>query len=134
MRVPGLVIVAVALGSLAGCGEQGSPEADREQSGIDGRVHLGPQCPVEQEDHPCPDEPPQGSTVSILRHVSENSESVGDVIARTKTDADGSFRLTVAPGSYVVTADAGMSCELVDVEVTASAHSRVDVACDTGIR
>jgi hypothetical protein len=35
---------------------------------------------------------------------------------------------------YVVTADAGMSCELMDARVVAGAYSKVDISCDTGIR
>ena len=46
----------------------------------------------------------------------------------------GNYRVGVAPGKYVVTADAGMSCELMDARVEAGAYSKVDIPCDTGIR
>ncbi len=58
----------------------------------------------------------------------------GEVVACTTADADGSYRVAVAPGRYVVTADAGMSCEPMDARVTAGAYSKVDIPCDTGIR
>ena len=56
------------------------------------------------------------------------------MVARTTTDADGTYRVAVAPGHYVVTAYAGMSCEVIDARVTAGNYSSVDIPCDTGIR
>lgn len=56
------------------------------------------------------------------------------MVARTTTDADGSYRVAVAPGEYVVTADAGLSCELMDARVAPGAYTKVDIPCDTGIR
>jgi len=38
------------------------------------------------------------------------------------------------PGEYVVTAETGMSCELMDVRVTRGGYTEVDVPCDTGTR
>ena len=57
-----------------------------------------------------------------------------EVVARTTTHADGSYRVAVPPGMYVVTAHAGMSCELMNIRVTSGAYSKVDIPCDTGIR
>jgi hypothetical protein len=56
------------------------------------------------------------------------------VVARATTNADGRYRILVAPGDYVVTADAGMSCELMDARVTNGAYAEVDIPCDSGIR
>lgn len=56
------------------------------------------------------------------------------MVARTTTGADGSYRVAVAPGDYVVTAEAGMSCELMDARVPPRAYTKVDIPCDTGIR
>ena len=56
------------------------------------------------------------------------------MIARGRTNATGTFRIVVAPGDYVVTADAGMACELMDARVTDRAYAEVDIPCDTGIR
>jgi len=133
MRVRRVLTVALAVALLAGCGEQG-PEATRDESGVTGSVHLGPQCPVETEGDPCPDEPAAGARVTVARQLPGEAYAAGEVVARTTTDADGSFRVAVAPGEYVVTADAGMSCELMDARVTAGVYSTVDVPCDTGIR
>ena len=83
---------------------------------------------------PCADEPAAGSRVTVAEQLPGDSYAGGEVVARTTTDADGSYRVAVAPGDYVVTADAGMSCELMDVRVTTGAYSQVDIPCDTGIR
>ena len=119
--------------SLAGCGDRGAGTT-RDESGVAGRVYLGPQCPVETEGDRCEDKPAAGSRVTVAHQLPGDSYAGGEVVARTTTGADGSYRVAVAPGMYVVTADAGMSCELMDARVTAGAYSKVDIPCDTGIR
>lgn len=133
MRVHGVLIGALAVLLLAGCGDPDG-ETARESSGVAGRVSLGPQCPVEVPGEPCADEPAAGAKVTVAKQVPGDLYGGGDVVARTTTQADGSYRVAVAPGNYVVTADAGMSCELMDARVTAGAYSTVDIPCDTGIR
>ena len=133
VHVGGVVTVALAVLFLAGCGDQG-PGTTRDQSGVAGRVHLGPQCPVETAGEPCEDQPAAGSTVTVAKQLPGDSYAGGEVVARTTTDADGSYRVAVVPGKYLVTADAGMSCELTDARVKAGAYSKVDIPCDTGIR
>jgi hypothetical protein len=133
MQVGGALTVAFAVSFLAGCGDQGSGTTS-DPSGVAGRVYLGPQCPVETESEPCADEPAAGSRVTVAKQLPGDSYAGGEVVARTTTAADGSYRVAVAPGKYVVTADAGMSCELMDARVTAGTYSEVDIPCDTGIR
>jgi hypothetical protein len=100
-----------------------------EQSGVEGRVTAGPTCPVQRADQPCPDQPVE-TTVRLLRKD-------GSVAATGKSDADGSFRLGVAPGNYRLVADwpsrAG-GCAPVDVTVEQGRFTHADVSCDTGIR
>jgi hypothetical protein len=133
MRTGGVLAIALAAALLAGCGgeDAGTTPAG---SGVAGRVSLGPQCPVERKDHPCPDEPAAGATVTVAEQVPGDPYAAGEVVAHTTTGTDGRYRLAVAPGRYVVTADAGMSCELVDARVVAGAYATADVSCDTGIR
>jgi Carboxypeptidase regulatory-like domain len=133
VNVWGLIGTAVAVSLAVGCGSQGGAGTTRDRSGITGQVQLGPQCPVESADHPCPDRPAAGSTVTIAEQHPADSGG-GDVVARTTTDRDGRFRVALAPGRYVVTADAGMSCGLIDVRVPTGAYSKVELPCDTGIR
>jgi hypothetical protein len=131
MHAGGALVLALAVSLLAGCGDQ-RPATDRDDSGVAGTVYLGPQCPVETERDSCDDEPAADSRVTIA--LERPGDSGGDVVARTTTAVDGSFRVAVAPGTYVVTADAGMSCDVVDARVVAGAYSKVDISCDTGIR
>lgn len=133
LRAIDVLTLALAASVLAGCGDQdaGTPQGE---SGVAGRVHLGPQCPVETEDDPCADEPAAGVGVTVAKQLPGDAYAGGEVVARTTTDADGSYRVAVAPGEYVVTADAGLSCELMDARVAPGAYTKVDIPCDTGIR
>lgn len=133
MRVAGVLTVALGVALLSGCGDHGLGSAI-DGSGIAGQVHLGPQCPVEAAGRPCADRPTAGSTVTVAKRLADDPPAAGQVVARTTTDTDGRYRVDVAPGEYVVTASAGMSCELIDVRVQAGALSPVDLLCDTGIR
>ena len=133
MRVDGVLIIALVVPLLAGCGAQ-VPGTTGDQSGVAGRVHLGPLCPVETEGDPCEDKPAAGARVTVATQLPGNPDAGGEVVARTTTDADGTYRVAVPPGRYVVTAQAGMSCEPMDTRVISSTYAKVDTACDTGIR
>jgi hypothetical protein len=130
------MLVAAGTLLLASCGEQ-EPAGDATpatDSGVAGSVHLGPQCPVETVDDPCDDKPAANVTVTVSEQTPGEAYVAGKVVAQGKTDADGDFRIDVAPGEYVVTAAAGMSCELMDARVDKGEYAAVDVPCDTGIR
>ena len=133
MRAGGVLTVALAGLLLAGCSDQ-NPATTLDHSGVTGRVHLGPECPVETVGEPCKDKPAAGSKVTIAKKLLGDSYAGGEVVARTTTDADGRYRVAVAPGKYLVTAYAGMSCQRMDAIVEAGAYSKVDISCDTGIR
>ncbi|WP_183095153.1 carboxypeptidase-like regulatory domain-containing protein [Nocardioides stalactiti] len=128
-----VLAVAVAGALLGACG-QASPEAGRDRSGITGRVLLGPRCPVETVTESCDDEPAVGVEVTVAEQPPGEAYVTGRVVARTTTDADGAYRVSVPPGTYVVTAEAGMSCELMDARVEPDGYSTVEIPCDTGIR
>lgn len=134
MRVRGLLTMAVAVSLLTGCGDQGSSGASHDDSGIAGLVHLGPRCPVRTEDDRCADKPAGGARITVTKDFPGDSTSGDNVVARTTTNTDGTYRLAMAPGAYVVTADAGMSCDPVHTQVGVGAYSKVDIGCDTGIR
>ena len=117
---------------LAGCGDE-SPEATT-QSGVTGWVHVGPQCPVETAGNPCEDRPAANVNVTVSEQIPGESYAAGEVVARSTTNVEGTYHIVVTPGVYVVTADAGTSCELIDARVTNGVYAEVDIPCDTGIR
>jgi len=127
-----VVTASVSCAGLAGCGAQGLGAAAG--SGVTGTVHLGPQCPVETVDDKCDDRPAAGVEVTVAEHVPGDSYTAGAVVASGMTNADSLFRIDVAPGEYIVTAEASMSCKLLDARVVADSFVAVDVPCDTGIR
>lgn len=133
MRVHRMLLAAAVPALLIACGAP-VPGTTEDRSGIVGEVHLGPQCPVETQDDLCPQKPVAGVRVTVAERLPGGAHAAGGVVTVTRTGVDGTYRVAVAPGSYVVTADAGMSCDLVDAEVAAGAYVTVDVPCDTGMR
>jgi hypothetical protein len=117
------ILAALALGA---CGATGSGDGT---SGIEGRALAGPQCPVAVEGSPCPDLPWEGTVVATA--VSSRDEFT------VETDADGAFRLPLAPGDYVLTIRAGSSPPFATpqaVTVERGAFADVVISVDTGIR
>ena len=60
-------------------------------SGLEGLVTVGPQCPVVREGESCPDLP--YAAMLELRQA-------GKLMVRFQSDAQGKFRVAVRPGSY----------------------------------
>ena len=116
MRTWGVVVVGSLL--LTAC-SSAAPAAML----IDGRVDLGPLCPVERADSPCP--VPPGAFDGVEAVATSGADEV-----RSPVTGDGSFTLALTEGTWEVTATAGRSCAPVKV----SAPGRVVITCDTGIR
>jgi hypothetical protein len=119
--------VAVAAVALAACGGGGSSAAA--SATITGRVSIGPFCPVERLGSPCPT-PPVSAEVTATRRGDK------DPAATARAASDGSFRLAVPPGDYVVTARArnALFCRSENVTAAAGRSATVTIDCDTGIR
>jgi hypothetical protein len=99
--------------------------------GVYGLVTIGPTCPVQRIDNPCPDRAYAG-TLSF-------QDAAGREVARVTADQDGQYVLHVAPGTYHVVplAPAGSPYPRgvpADVTVTPGAWSRLDIVYDSGIR
>jgi hypothetical protein len=90
---------------------------------VDGRIDLGPMCPVEREGSACPVPPEAFAGAEVVARQGEAEE-------RAPVGADGTFTLSLAEGTWEVTATAGMSC----APVTVQAAGSVVITCDTGIR
>jgi hypothetical protein len=122
------ILLLLVLSATLACGDGAAGDGT---SGIEGRVTIGPQCPVMQEGSPCPDVP-YVATVRVLRD--------GATVATGRSGQDGSFRISVAPGEYVVDAvpleENGIAMVRVQprVVVTAGGYTQVDLSFDSGIR
>jgi Carboxypeptidase regulatory-like domain len=121
MRVVTLAVVAA---TLVAC----SSPAAAPTGGIQGAVTAGPTCPVEIQGSPCPPRPWTG----LIRATAEDGST-----EETQTNADGSYRLALAPGSYQVTpvveGTGPPTARPVTVTV-GDAMQRLDLQVDTGIR
>jgi hypothetical protein len=121
-------LLSAAILILGACGRGASGEAS---SGIEGRVTIGPTCPVERPDSPCPDAP-SVATVRVL--------SGSDVVATGTSAKDGTFRIAVPPGTYTVEADPASGSAIArgipvnNVVVHEGEFTHVDVTVDSGIR
>jgi len=97
--------------------------------GIEGIVFLGPQCPVQTSEDPCPDLPFQ-AWINVRRQP-------GGFVTRIQSGENGRFRVGLRPGSYVLDPESGdpfpVASDL-DVEVRKGVFTEVTVSFDTGIR
>lgn len=128
-RLPMLLIVlAFGLSACAGGASAGGPSDGT--AGIRGRVRLGPMCPVQQANSPCPDRP-------IEADITVTTPD-GRRVAAGRSDADGTYRISLPPGSYTVVAQrvgaAFGSGKPVSVDVPAGTFVHLDLAVDSGIR
>ena len=115
---------------LAACGAQAAPPAPS-GTGIQGLVQSGPTCPVERINSPCPPRP-LAATIVVR-------DAAGHEVARTRSGADGLFKVDVAPGSYtVVGLNIGSSMLPRPIPTTATVTSgsyvTINVEYDSGIR
>jgi hypothetical protein len=134
-RVAGvcLAFLVIALGSCAPVGSAGSPGASSALGEIRGVVTAGPVCPVERQPpaSACADRAVEAARIRI-------DDAAGRTVTVAVSGADGSFVVSVAPGSYrlvpqPVNGLLGTAAEQ-QVTVKAAAIAEVDVSYDTGIR
>ena len=111
----------------AQCDSNGKPPS----SGIEGLVTIGPVCPVERVDTPCPDKPYQAMIVV------KNDQ--GNEVARVQSGQDGRFRVALEPGAYTLAPQSSNEGSFPfaseqQVEVQAGAFTTVSIEFDSGIR
>lgn len=97
--------------------------------GIDGLVLVGPQCPVQSLDDPCPDAPYR-TTITVRTPT-------GREVTRVESGSDGRFRLGLAVGEYVLDPMSGDPFPVGSPQVvTVEPNIFVDVtiSLDSGIR
>lgn len=139
-----LIVIIVGAGALLVKHYQSNPVSNEStnatttnvgtgQSGVEGKILLGPICPVMQNppQPQCDPKPFQGDFALT------NSDG-SKVIKTFSSDATGQFRVDVAPGEYAIrdtSPNVYPSCGKVGVvPVEPKKYTKVTVLCDTGIR
>jgi hypothetical protein len=117
----------VLAGVLAACGG-GEPPAD---TGVEGTVTMGPMCPVVQAGQDCPDAPYAAKLTVML--------ATGKIVARASAAEDGSYRIPLEAGDYLLQAGASNGGPFpasagYPFSVIVGAWTRLDVTLDSGIR
>jgi hypothetical protein len=128
------VLVAIVSIGLAACGPDEAasptPAASVVDSGITGTVLLGPTCAAQPADaSPC-------VTPYVAKLIILNAD--GNVVTEVSSGTDGSFRVTLPPGDYVIQpmpADGGIpNAPPQSVSVAPHEYFQVEIDYDTGIR
>jgi hypothetical protein len=124
-RVLASIFVTLA---LAACGSQ---PAAAPGTGIQGMVQVGPTCPVERINSPCPPHP-LAATVVVR-------DGAGAEVTRFNSGADGRFKVDLQPGTYRLTGLTIGSSPLprpipISVSVIQGTYTAVNVEYDSGIR
>jgi hypothetical protein len=126
-----LAIAALAAFSSAGAAQalRSADTAQQPNSGIAGTVLYGPTCPVERPGQTCVR--PYRATIVIRRKATHK------LVARVRSSAQGRFRISLAPGSYLLLPQNGRpyprsSPQLVTVR--SHHYTHVVISYDSGIR
>ncbi|MAF79909.1 hypothetical protein CL629_02390 [bacterium] len=103
-------------------------------SGVSGRVLLGPTCPVMKDppDPSCADKP-FVTTIQVIEVGSPKSSPFSVV----ESDKDGEYKVILPPGEYSLQAVGDIPfprCEWGTVTIESSTMLELDLLCDTGIR
>ena len=115
-----LAVAACSTGDLLG------PEAPQ---GIEGPILLGPQCPVQTLENPCPDLP-YPAWIQVRKRD-------GRSVTRIRAGEYGRFRVGLRPGAYVLHPESGDPFPVAsdqEVDVDRGVFTEVAINFDTGIR
>jgi hypothetical protein len=91
-----LLILTLIVFGTAACAASGTSPPKPLDSGVQGVTMVGPTCPVQQEAAACPDQPLARASLTITREGSATTVATG------RSDADGHFRIPLAPGAYIL--------------------------------
>lgn len=122
-------IIGIMILLLATCSMQPPASANTTNTGIEGQVFIGPMCPVIRQGQACPDQPYQATlTVNSL---------AGRKIAQVQTDQQGRFKISLAPGQYILHPESPNTLPFASeqtVTVEDGLFTQVIVNYDSGIR
>jgi hypothetical protein len=99
---------------------------------ISGHVTIGPNCPVERIDQPCPPSPEAYTSREAVVYAGDGAT----VVKRIHLDVKGNYKVAVTPGNYFVQIQpAGIRAgDKKYVTVKSGENVTVDFDIDTGIR
>ena len=98
-------------------------------SGIEGRVLIGPMCPVVQPGQECPDQPYQATLTVKSRD--------GLQIVQFQTDEQGRFSVPLVPGEYILHPESPNGIPFASDQsfiVETGRYTQISVHYDSGIR
>ncbi|HSL31358.1 MAG TPA: hypothetical protein VK900_19305 [Anaerolineales bacterium] len=98
-------------------------------SGIEGQVLIGPMCPVVQQNQECPDQPYQ-TTLTVQSRT-------GVQIMQFQTDAEGNFKVPLAPGEYILHPESPDGIPFASDQtflVETGRYTQLNINYDSGIR
>ena len=101
---------------------------------LEGKVSIGPICPVEREGEPCPPPPEAFAARKILVFDARRSR----LLETVSIDAQGFYRVSIKPAQYVVDInrigiDSSKNVPRT-VSITSGGTTTLDIDIDTGIR
>jgi hypothetical protein len=124
-----LLLLAALVAAMASCGGTSAPSSGN--TGIEGRVMIGPTCAAEQQGSPCPAEPYEAE-LEIVR------AGTNEVVTEVRSDSDGRFSVALAPGRYIIRSTEAATTppfsRPVAVTVPDGGVARVKLVFDSGIR
>lgn len=123
-----LILILLIVTSAAACSGNSSTTSE---SGVEGRVVIGPVCPViQQGGENCIDRPyPAALTVN---------DPQGRKIVQVEADEDGLFKIPLEPGNYILVPEAnGLMVPFAlqqPFTVEERKYTQLTIAYDSGIR
>ena len=118
--------------TTSGVNKEPPAPVPQETGTLFGSVTLSPTCPVERIP---PD--PQCSPKPYVTEVKVLYSGGTKIAVTGETGSDGSFKFSLAPGTYVVEVAGGAvypRCSPVNTQVMKGTSTTVAIPCDTGIR
>ncbi|VVB51763.1 Uncharacterised protein [uncultured archaeon] len=127
-----LFAALLAFAFVGGCLNQ---EVSSEKGFLEGKVTIGPICPVERPDVPCPVPPEAYEARKVLVYAADKTNLVAEVHIDNST---GMYQTQLSPGVYVVdvTHSGVGGARSLPAQVTVESNKTVilDIDVDTGIR
>jgi hypothetical protein len=115
-------------------GSPSSPVASQQLGRLTGIVTIGPNCPVEKVNEPCPTPP----GAYALRKVLVYDATRTTLLATVDIDSQGLYSIDLRPGDYLVDVKKVGIDRTGDVPkivaIRASLVTKLDISIDTGIR